>query len=87
MLAQIDIEKREDLVRVFPWLARNPKPLDEMMGDALNAVASASRQGYITEAEAEVLFQEILAAWVSRQTMDLVSPMFEDLSIPAGYGR
>ena len=87
MLAPVEIEKSEDLARVFPGLAKNTKPLDEMMGDALNAVASASSQGYITENEAEILFREILAAWVSRQTMDLVSPLFENLAVPAGSGR
>ena len=83
MLAPTDIDKREDLAEVFPWLALSPKPFDEMAGDALDAVASASSQGYITEAEAEVLFREILAAWVSRQTMDLVSPLFENMSSPS----
>lgn len=71
MIAAGDIEgKREDLSMVFPWLVRDPKPLDEMMGDAIDAVVSASSQGHITEVEAEVLLSEILAAWASQSIME-----------------
>ena len=76
MIATRDIEgKREALSTAFPWPVQNPKPLDAMLSDAIDAVASASSQGYITEAEAEVLFREILAAWASQSIMELVDPV------------
>lgn len=79
VLAAGDIEgKLGDLSMVFPWLVRDPKPLDEIMSDAIDAVVSASSQGHITEVEAEFLLREILAAWASQSIMEMVDSALQE---------
>lgn len=73
MIATRDTEeRREALSMAFPWLGQNPKPLDAMLSEAIDAVNSASIQGYITETEADLLRREILAAWASQSIEELV---------------
>jgi hypothetical protein len=86
-------EKHRELPGYIPSPGSPPATFEEVLAQALRAVASAQREGHLTEEETDLLLRQIFSAWLSDRIHQTI-PGVLDWSLPhrwrpptEGHGR